>query len=208
MSRARAGDYDIKRAVILDAAARLFARHGFASTSIAMLSEASGGSKAWIYHYYDSKESILFDVLDTHLRALVGAVEEADDVSAPPVRRLERLVLALLRAYENADDKHAVQINDLDRLPEAEQEHLKGLERRIVRVFARALRDAAPSLAARPSLVPPATMSLLGILNWQHRWWRRDGPLSVEEYAAFVVALVLGGLPTAVETERSARLPA
>jgi TetR/AcrR family transcriptional regulator len=194
VSRARAGDYDAKRAVILDAAAALFARHGFGSTSIAMLSEAAGGSKAWIYHYYDGKEAILFDILDRHLRALVVAVEAADDPSLPAGPRLEGLVLALLRAYENADDTHAVQINDLGRLPGEQQAYLRGLERRIVATFAGVLRAAVPGLAARPELVAPATMSVLGILNWQHRWWRRDGELSLEAYARFVVALVLEGL--------------
>jgi AcrR family transcriptional regulator len=193
VARVRASDYDAKRQLILNTAAALFAEHGFASASVAMLSERCGGSKAWIYHYYDSKEAILFDLLDSHVRHLLATVEAAD-VGAEPRARLEGLVRALLGAYRNADDKHTVQLNDLRRLPAAQQREIRALEREIVEVFAGALRAAAPFLAARPELVKPVTMSLLGMLNWHHRWFRHDGALGLDEYAQVVVVLVLDGI--------------
>ena len=194
MARVRAGDYDAKRGQILDAAAELFAEHGFASASVAMLSQRCGGSKAWIYHYYGSKEAILFDLIDSHVRHLLATVRAADDPGAAPRQRLEALVLALLGAYRNADDKHAVQLNDLRRLPAAQQEEIRAHEREIVEIFAAALLAASPRLAERPELRKPVTMSLLGMLNWHHRWFRHDGPLGLEEYARVVVGLVLDGI--------------
>jgi TetR/AcrR family transcriptional regulator len=194
VARVRASDYDVKRRLILDTAAALFAEHGYASASVAMLSERCGGSKGWIYHYYDGKEAILFDLLDSHVRGLLATVKAAEAAEADPRRRLEGLVRALLGAYRNADDKHAVQLNDLRRLPAAQQARIKAVEREIVEVFAGALEAAAPELAGRPELRKPVTMSLLGMLNWHHRWWRPDGRLGLDDYARVAVGLVLDGL--------------
>ncbi|MBL4811043.1 MAG: helix-turn-helix transcriptional regulator, partial [Rhodobacteraceae bacterium] len=68
MARTIATDYADKRRAILRAAARLFADEGFNKASMANVATACGISKANIYHYYPSKTSLLFDMLESHLR--------------------------------------------------------------------------------------------------------------------------------------------
>jgi hypothetical protein len=63
MARPKASDYDEKRQAILGAAAALFAERGFGGTSMSMIAEDAGGSKAWLYHYYESKEAIAEDLV-------------------------------------------------------------------------------------------------------------------------------------------------
>ena len=82
MARVRSEAYDDRRQEILDRAAGLFARHGFSRTSISTLSRECNASKAWIYHYYESKEAILFDILHDHIRMLRDTVQAADDPEA------------------------------------------------------------------------------------------------------------------------------
>ena len=77
MARTRANDYDKKRLGILSQSAVLFAQHGFTGTSITMIAEACGVSKALMYHYYNSKDDVLFDLLADHLNHLVAVVEAA-----------------------------------------------------------------------------------------------------------------------------------
>ena len=61
----------------MEHAARLFAERGFLGTSIAELAEACETSKSLVYHYYESKEDILFDVMHSHVRALLDAAEDS-----------------------------------------------------------------------------------------------------------------------------------
>ena len=63
MARTIAKDHDAKRAHILKTAARVFAEEGFARASMNQLARACGISKANIYHYYDSKDALHFDIL-------------------------------------------------------------------------------------------------------------------------------------------------
>ena len=64
MARTRAPDHETQRDQILELAAAKFAQTSYPSTSMSDLAAASGTSKARLYHYYESKEAILFDLLD------------------------------------------------------------------------------------------------------------------------------------------------
>ncbi|MDQ3589338.1 MAG: TetR/AcrR family transcriptional regulator [Chloroflexota bacterium] len=55
-----------RRNQLVDAALRLFAEKGFEKTTIKDLSEAVGVAQGLIYHYFDSKEELLFAAVDRH----------------------------------------------------------------------------------------------------------------------------------------------
>lgn len=194
MARSRAKDHDEKRGAILRQAAIVFARDGYDRASMARLAAECGVSKALLYHYYTSKEALLFDILQSHLAELVDVVEEADDPALDPHQRLERLVVALLEAYRDADDQHQVQLASLSLLPEAEQQELKSLERRLVAIFSQAIRDVEPAFFEDKALLKPVTMSLFGMLNWVYMWFRDGGALSREGYGKLATRLLVGGL--------------
>lgn len=194
MARSRAKDHDEKRGAILRQAAIVFARDGYDRASMARLAAECGVSKALLYHYYTSKEALLFDILQSHLAELVDVVEEADDPALDPHKRLERLVVALLEAYRDADDQHQVQLASLSLLPEAEQQELKSLERRLVAILSQAIRDVEPALFEDKALLKPVTMSLFGMLNWVYMWFRDGGALSREGYGKLATRLLVGGL--------------
>jgi TetR/AcrR family transcriptional regulator len=194
VARSRARDHDEKRTAILHRAAVAFARDGYDRVSMAQLAAECGVSKALLYHYHTSKESLLFDILQDHLTALVEAVEEADDASLEPEERLQALVTALLDAYRDADAEHKVQLAGMKLLPEAEQQSLKALERRLVAIFAGAVRAVEPALFADSALLKPVTMSLFGMLNWAYMWFREDGPMCREDYAHLATRLLVGGV--------------
>ncbi len=159
-----------------------------------MLAAASGGSKAWIYHYYRSKEAVLYDLLRSYTEDLLVVVRAADDPALEPRRRFAVLVAAILRSYDDAQSRHAAILNDLARLPVSQREQLRATQREVVDVVAGALAAVEPRLRDRPDLLTPVTMSVFGILNWHYRWFRANGPMSADEYVDIVVALVLDGL--------------
>ena len=94
-------DYDQRRGRIVERAARLFARDGFLGSSISELADACRISKSAIYHYYPSKEDILFDVMRSHVVALE---EAALDVAG----RTDRITTEIAKAgpFYFAEDVH------------------------------------------------------------------------------------------------------
>jgi len=194
MARSRAKDHGEKRDAILHHAAVVFARDGYDRSSMASLAAECGISKALLYHYHASKEALLFEILRDHLQALVDAVEEANEPDLAPEERLETLVVSLLDAYRDADAEHKVQLQALQLLPEAEQQQLKALERRLVAMFADAVRAVEPDLFERTALIKPVTMSLFGMLNWVYMWFRDGGPVSREDYGKLATRMLVGGI--------------
>ena len=195
MARPRSQDYAAKQDVILRRAAELFAQYGYSATSIAMIAQACGVSKALLYHYYPDKEAVLFDLLRAHLEALIGVVEAAAEGRGEA--KLHALSGALLEAYRDADAPHQVQISSLRLLGVEKQEALRELERRLVDLFAQAIGEALPELAASP-LLKPVTLSLFGMLNWHYLWHREGRGLTRADYAKLATTLLLSGARAAL----------
>ena len=194
MARPRAADHDQKRRAILDRSAKLFADRGYARTSMSEIAAACGSSKALLYHYYENKEQLLYDLLEAHFVKLHEMVKAADVPDAQPIERLRGLIAALLEAYEGADALHKVQINELGSLPPPRQHDLKAYERRLVDLFASVLRDINPALARGNRLLKPVTMSLFGMINWSYLWFRPAGPMSRGAYANLVTQIMVDGI--------------
>ena len=198
MARTRANDYDRKRQGILSRSATLFAEHGYTGTSITMIAEACGVSKALMYHYYSSKDAVLFDLLEDHLQNLVAVVEAAARPAGDGKEKLFAISAALLEAYRGADAEHQVQISSLKLLPPAQQEILKEMERELVAIVSEAIALAIPSVTKKRQLLKPLTMSLFGMLNWHYLWFRDGKGITREKYARMVTGLILSGAEDAI----------
>ncbi len=186
MPRGIARDHDAKRAALRAGAAAYFARHGFDRASMTGAARECGVSKALLYHYHDSKEALLFDILDAHLTHLVRTVEAAAPGGLPT------LVSAILAAYENADAEHKLQLETLSALPPELQKPLIEAQRRLVAIMTDAIRDTRPDL--KPDALRAATMTVFGILNWFYMWHRPGKGLSRDDYASLAARFVVSGL--------------
>ena len=195
MARTIAKDHDEKRAQILKSAAKVFAEAGFDRASMTQLARECGISKANIYHYYDSKDAVLFGVLDTYLSELRDRVCGVDVSALSPDQRLRRIVSEILLAYQGADHEHQVQISAMGALPEDQQKLLRAYQRELVQVVSDALAAVAPTTLAQDSeKLLSATMSVFGMLNWYYMWNSGAGSDAREAYADVVANLTLGGV--------------
>ena len=186
MPRRRATSYDSKLVHIRNTAAALFARDGFSRTSMAELANACGVSKALLYHYFDSKEALLFDILRAYLENLETVVSIDPAASATPRDHLRALIGALLGQYQQAGNTHKLLTFDLPVLPTSQQDTLRQIERRIMARFETALADAAGEAGRSPTIDGPRTMMLFGTLNWTYTWFRETGPMTLDTYCDLV----------------------
>ncbi|MEK9961651.1 MAG: TetR/AcrR family transcriptional regulator [Rhodobiaceae bacterium] len=194
MPRRRAVSYDAKLEHIRDTAAGLFARDGFSRTSMAELAAACGVSKALLYHYFDSKEALLFDILRAYLRDLERIVDIDAATAANARDHLRDLIAALLRQYREAGNTHKLLTFELPVLPAEQQAELRAAERRIMARFELALAAAATEAGRTSPLDGPRAMMLFGTLNWTYTWFREDGRLSLDAYCEMVADSTVASL--------------
>ncbi|HEY2178389.1 MAG TPA: TetR/AcrR family transcriptional regulator [Caulobacteraceae bacterium] len=192
MARTQAADYGERRAAIVEQAARLYAESGFLGASVADLAQALGASKSLIYHYYASKEDILFEVMDSHLRALAEAAEAVLARPLRPEEKLRELARAFMRLYVGAAARHKVLLNELDALPPARREEIVGRQRRLIEAVEGLITAIQPRLP--PRLRRPGAMLFFGMINWTHTWFHEGGGASAEEVADLAADLTLNGL--------------
>ena len=206
MARTRATTYDAQRQLILETAAGAFAELGFPSASMNDIAARCGVSKGLLYHYYTSKEQLLFDLTEQYTRRLVAIAEDAERRLAEPAARLEKLIRGFLDEYQTSQSRHMVLLHDLRFLPERERAIVVGNERRVIEVFAAAIR-AAYDLPRQLPASRAATMMLFGMLNWTFTWLKppgagtaagRAGRMTYADYAEMVVKVFGTGLAALV----------
>lgn len=193
MARTRSADHDAQRERILAAAVAAFSEVGYPSASMAQLAAACGTSKAGLYHYYPSKEALLFDALDGYTRRLIALGEAVEARGLPPREQLAALLHDFMVEYRDARADHVALLNDVKFLAEPQRETIRTQERRVVAVFRRAIEAAYPE-RMRGDAAMPTTMALLGMINFTFAWLRPDGPMSHERFAALALALWEKGL--------------
>lgn len=195
MARQIAKDHDQKRERILKTAARVFAEEGFARASMAQVARACDISKANIYHYYGSKDALLFDILDSYLSALHERVCGLDLDGVPAQDKLLRAVSETLLAYEGMDHEHQIQTEGVALLPPDQQEILRGYQRDMVRFMGGILRELAPErFEGDAGKLRAATMSVFGMLNWFYMWNGNADRAARLDYAGLVSRLTVNGL--------------
>ena len=188
MARPQSPDYDKRRDAILEAAAHLYARRGFQGASVADLAKACSTSKSLIYHYFPSKDDILYAVMAEHLDALTEAAEAAC-ASGSADEKLRMLTVAFMRLYAGAQNHHKVLLNELDNLPPERRADVVAKQRRIIAAAESVIAEIAPGGGARVN-----TILFFGMINWTHTWFDPGGPFMPEALALRVVEIMQRGV--------------
>ena len=192
MARPRAEDYHEKEKLILDRAAELFAQRGFAGTSISSIAQFCNTSKALIYHYYPSKEALLFDMLYSHVNLLLDTANETLRQQSGSEKQLKQLLRSFMAIYVASHAKHVVLLNDLHWLPEEQQRQIRDIERSVVKIFRDLVLQLRPDLDEKTRT--GLAMALLGSVNWTYIWFRAGGALTPENFADLAAALFFKGV--------------
>lgn len=193
MARTRSENYDDIQRGILTAACDLFAKQGYMRASIAELADACKLSRGALYHYFESKEAILFAILDAHVHQMIADVEAGMSGQSTTLDRFRAAIRAIVELNARSSNEQRLILNDLSFLAEAEQQAIKTLERQLVDAISDLLirLDTEGKIVKRSKKV--YTMMLFGMLNFSHTWYDPKGDIEPQEFADLVVDLFLHG---------------
>jgi len=176
------------------AATRLFRQRGYHATSMQDLAEALGMNRGSLYHYIDSKDDLLWSILNRTFDLLEERVVRLLQGDAPPLGRLTDAIHAHLRvAADHADEMSLIQIELRSLNPERRTQLI---ERRDAyeAAWRGAIAAGVASGAIREVDVRLAGIGILSVCNWFTQWYRPGGELGVDEIADAFVAFFLDGL--------------
>jgi AcrR family transcriptional regulator len=186
-----------RRAEVLRVASELFLEKGYEATSTADIAQRLGILRASVYYYLDTKEALLFELMEDVYEGFLTAVEEIRTAEAPADERLRRLIGRHVTYIVENLVQTALYLTEFRSLtPEhqaivAEQEAI--YRRAVCELIAEGQRDGVVRSDVDPEI---ATLTLLGAANWIHRWYR-EGKTPVDEIARQFELILVGGLSAA-----------
>jgi AcrR family transcriptional regulator len=183
---------------IIDAAAEIFHRQGYADTSVQDVADAVGILKGSLYYYIKSKEDLLFRVLEEVHEDAHGIVEEVSAMEAPPLERLAAYFRAHVEYNTRNLTKVAVTYHDFGLLSGERRDKIVKERQFFERFVVGLIKEAQETGDVRPEVdARLAAYSALGMANWVYTWYRPSGKTSPEELAQLISEMIVGGLRAA-----------
>ena len=167
--------FEIRRQKIIDIAAGLFARQGYAATSINDLGQAVGLAKGALYYYIESKEHLLVEIQSRVMGPLLGRARQIAELDEEPLLRLRLLSESLLTIIFRRLDHIWVYEHDYRSLSGAELKTLLGQRADFEQLIADLLAEAVDQGAFRALQPRLATLQFLNLHNHTYQWLRPDG---------------------------------
>jgi AcrR family transcriptional regulator len=188
------------RQEILRTAARLFQQRGYDATSMNDVAASLKLSKGGLYHHFQSKDEILFEIMN-------HAMELTQERVITPVRGIvdaEERLRALIRLHLEVvlsprDREITVMLHENHPLPPALRKRINARKKEYIHFVENLIADVQKEShrvrPLKPAVSPrAAAFALLGMINWIYQWYKPEGELQAANLIPQFTALVFGGI--------------
>ena len=175
-------------------AAEIFHEHGFDATSMSNIAAAVDLTKAGLYYYIESKEDLLFAIMNYAMERLETMVIEPSRAFEDPRQRLESIIARHARLLTEGNKAITILTDEIEGLKPKHRKQILD-RKRVYFDFVRGTLDALSAAGQLRDIDPTvATFSLFGTLLWLPRWYRAEGRLTNEQVIQQITNIALGGL--------------
>ena len=184
---------EVRKQQILATASLVFADQGY-SASIDQIAGEMGVTKGHIYHYFNSKQDILFQIFSQAMNSFLEGIDAANDHSLPVDQRLQAILNAhILAICENK----AVMTVFMDLRRELSTEHWQKIllsRDRYEKIIQNLIKEGIDQGYFVPKNEQILSYTILGSINWVYVWFQEKGELEKEEIARLMSEYLLQGL--------------
>jgi len=186
------------RQEILRTAARLFQQRGYDATSMNDVAAALKLSKGGLYHHFQSKDEILFEIMNHAMEITQERVLDPVRGIADPGERLRALIRLHIEVVLSPRDREiTVMLHENHPLPPAlrkrinarKKDYIHFLENLMAEVQRQVQRESSRKVSPRA-----AAFALLGMINWIYQWYKPEGQLQAQNLVPQFTDLIFGGI--------------
>jgi AcrR family transcriptional regulator len=195
-----------RRDHLVKLAAELFARKGFQATTVREIAEEAGILSGSLYHHFDSKETIVDEVLATFLDDLIARYRAALETGGDPRTVLSEMVRIGFGTLEPHRAAITVMQNDWNYLRQFERfNYLVKAEEEVEQMWVAQIKAGQGVGLFRPDVDPKLTYRMIRDTIWVAvRWFRPDGRLNTSGLAEHYITVLFDGLATGERTSQRA----
>jgi len=184
---------------ILRTAARLFQERGYDATSMQDIASALHFSKAALYHHFESKDEILFQIMDYGMDVFEERVLSEIRPIVDPEERLRTCIrLHIQLVLRGRDREITVILHENRALPPDANKQINARKKSYIVLLENLIGEVQRKRAAGKALgtVHPqvAAFALLGMINWTYQWYHPEGEIQEEALIQQFTAIFFGGI--------------
>ncbi|MDJ0857435.1 MAG: TetR/AcrR family transcriptional regulator [Dinoroseobacter sp.] len=176
MARKTGSHSDITGPRVRSAARSLIARHGFAAVTMRQIAREVGVQAGALYLYTPDKQTLLFDLMKSHMDELLEAVSSVD-LSGPPERALEAFARFHIAFHLDRAEAVFVAYMELRNLTEDNFAVIEDQRKTYENLLERILQRGRASGVFAVHDTKLATMALIAMLTGLTTWYREGGRL-------------------------------
>jgi AcrR family transcriptional regulator len=173
------------RQEILRTAARLFQQQGYDATSMNDVAAALKLSKGGLYHHFQSKDEILFNLMDHAMEITQQRVITPVRAIADPEEALRTLIRLHIEVVLSLRDREiTVMLHENHPLPPILRRRINVRKKDYIHFVENLVAEAQKKRQSKGTVTPrAAAFALLGMINWIYQWYRPEGVLQGESLA-------------------------
>ena len=161
--------FDRQLARVLEHAARIFCEKGYEGASMRDLSRAAGMSLAGLYHYFESKEELLYLIQKHTFRTIIDQLRERLRTSSDPEERVRIFIENHLEYFLANKEAMKVLTHEDETLKNGRGAEVRAIKREYYRICFDLLEDLKRDKGLQFS-GRLAVLSLFGMINWFYTW--------------------------------------
>ena len=180
---------------MIEVAIDLFSAKGFKGTSVRDIARKMGGTSiSNIYHYFGNKEGLWLAILEQSGRRILENIQKVAELEMEPLARFRLLLEThISQSKHHTKESNIFFLSEEDLTP-AGNEINRQIQRQFLDIYIKQLRtlEAMGYVKCRSTTV--MAFNILGVINWQLRWFRLNGVLSLEEISEEIVSFIMHGI--------------
>lgn len=180
---------------IIQSSLILIEKHGYHGVSINQIVEHCGASKGAFYHYFRSKDELLYVIHDTFITYVLEKANQAKQTYYHPTEKLQAIVESFVKVFDLYKPHISVFYQESTYLKPEYEELIKKKRDQFKKNLFQVIEEGQEKGEFRKELPVEITgMAILGMVNWTYKWYKKDGPKEIDEIASIFVDLVLHSL--------------
>jgi AcrR family transcriptional regulator len=178
---------------IAKVAAKLFNRKGYLETNMNHISEAAKISKGGIYHYFSSKDEILYFILSNYMDVILEGLEKELKEIEDSASRIRFIISRHIRLYTQNLSEAKTLLHDASCLPKRHFKVIAEKERKYFQIVSEALQEIFQNPIPKDKLTT-ITFLLFGMCNWIYSWYDPKGSVPPHELSTLIYEIFIGSV--------------
>lgn len=179
---------------ILAAAVQLFAEYGYHAAPLRDIARIAGIQAASIYHHYPNKQSLLVEIMETHMQRLVSSAEHILQTHDDPLQRLYSVIASHIRLHTSYKDEFFIIDTEIRALENENRSYIISLRKKYEALLQDLLRDGMEHGIFRQSDVKVSSYAIIAMCTEVATWFRSDGRLTVQQVIDIYSQMITEGL--------------